>query len=107
MAAFRSTLASLPLVWAADADKGVFMALDVLLAALVLVVVPALVRPARRSQSPYPGQSTVPPILSARGRAHVQEFWDQQLHLQELYLNRCDVSGGHALRAMARRKPPR
>jgi len=107
MAAFRSTLASLPLVWAADADKGVFMALDVLLAALVLVVVPALVRPARRSQSPYPGQSTVPLSLWARCRAQLQEFWDQQLHLQELYLNRCDVSGGDALRAMARRKPPR
>ena len=107
MAGFRSTLASLPLVWAADAHKVVFMALDVLLAALVLVVVPASVRPVRRSQSPHPGRSTVPLSLWARCRAELHEFWDRQLHLQELYLSRFDVSGGDALRAMARRKPPR
>jgi hypothetical protein len=33
-----------------------------------------------------------------------QQFWQQQVRLQQLYLDRHDVSGGDALEALAKRK---
>jgi hypothetical protein len=39
-----------------------------------------------------------------RWRAGMHEFWNQQLHLHQLYLSRLDVSGGDALDALAQRK---
>jgi hypothetical protein len=70
------------------------MSLHVLLAALVFAVLPALVRPAP-SVTPLTGRP--------RWRTRLQEFWNQQLHLHQLYLNSFAVSGGDALDALARR----
>ena len=37
-------------------------------------------------------------------RAQLRLFWNQQLRLHQLYLDRHDVSGGDALDALARRE---
>ena len=37
-------------------------------------------------------------------RAHVQEFWNQQLRLHQRYLDRNEVSGGDALDALMLRE---
>jgi hypothetical protein len=84
------------------------MDLDVLLAALVLAVLPALGRQERRAPSLLSdsgGMSRVGVGLShwPRWRAGLNEFWNQQLHLHQLYLSSFDVSGGDALDAVARR----
>ena len=36
--------------------------------------------------------------------ARLRHFWEQQLRLQRLYIDRHDVSGTDALQAMARRR---
>jgi hypothetical protein len=86
------------------------MNLGVLLAALVLAVLPALAPPERRAPSlpsDSEGMSRAAVGLNRwpRWRAGLSEFWNQQLHLHQLYLNSFDVSGGDALDAVARRKP--
>ena len=35
-----------------------------------------------------------------RYRARLQEFWNQQVRLQQLYIDRHDVSGGDAIEAL-------
>jgi hypothetical protein len=67
------------------------MGLDVFLAAVVIAVLPGL--------------SAVAVALGRqRWRAAMHEFWNQQLHLHQLYLNSFGVSGGDALDALAQRK---
>ena len=128
VAGIARTLATLPLVVDAGLGEVVLMDLDVLLAALILAVLPAVVGRQRRAPSHDPGraggdrdpieekrrhQSPVQwdsegtsPVAVAlnRWRAGMHEFWNQQLHLHQLYLSRLDVSGGDALDALAQRK---
>jgi hypothetical protein len=81
------------------------MGLDTLLVALVLAVVPALGRPRRRPLSPARANEVVAaPRRWPLWRARLQEFWNQQIRLHQLYLNSFDVSGGDALDALAQRK---
>jgi hypothetical protein len=40
----------------------------------------------------------------ARGLAKVRQFWNEQLRLRQLYLDRLDVSGRDAIDALARRR---
>jgi hypothetical protein len=83
------TLAFVPLVATASVRDGVLMDLHVLLAGLVLALL-------SRGMGPVP-------VVPSRWRAALHEFWNQQIHLHELYLNRHDVSGGDALDASALR----
>ena len=43
-------------------------------------------------------------MSSTRVLAKMRHFWDQQLRLHQLYLDRHDVSGGDAIDALARRR---
>jgi hypothetical protein len=43
-------------------------------------------------------------MSSTRVLAKVRHFWNQQLLLHQLYLDRHDVSGGDAIDALARRR---
>jgi hypothetical protein len=45
-------------------------------------------------------------MSSTRVLADVRHFWNQQLRLHQLYLDRHDVSGRDAVDALARRKTP-
>ena len=85
------------------------MGLDTLLVALVLAVLPALAPPERRARSLTWDREGMSPVGVAPSRwthlrARLHEFWNQQLHLQQLYLSSFDVSGGDALEALAQRK---
>jgi hypothetical protein len=44
---------------------------------------------------------------SARVLTKLRHFWDQQVRLHQLYIDRHDVSGGDAIDALARRRKVR
>jgi hypothetical protein len=46
-------------------------------------------------------------MTSTRVLAKMRHFWNQQLHLHQLYLDRHDVSGMDAIDALARRRNAR